>query len=284
VHFEHDDLNEEVTMSTGSSTRDATSEEDARELLGLPELVLEGERGSIQSIERAAAVLGLFNQHTRMLTPGLVAERLGLNRSTAHRYLQSLQSSGFLDSSYGLGPLFDQLSALLAGRQQLLGIAPAIMRELSDRTGLTCVVSFLGRTGAVVTLVEEASAGTIILTVRTGTVLEVRAAQSRVLLAFQSDPAVVARVHAALTEEERRVETAALARVRRDRLAWADLGRIGLASVAAPIFGPHDIQAAIALLGTSPVLSPDDVAGRVELLREAADKLSVMLASEERTS
>jgi hypothetical protein len=32
------------------------------------------------------------------------------------------------------------------------------------------------------------------------------------------------------------------------------------------------------------VLSPDDVAGRVELLREAADKLSVMLASEERTS
>ena len=253
-------------------------------MLGATELGLEPDRGSIQSIERAAAVLGLLDQDTRVLTPTLVAERLGLNRSTAHRYLQSLQSSGFLDGSYGLGPLFDQLSALVAGRQQLLAIAPAIMRQLSDRTGLTCVLSFLGRTGAVVTLVEEASEGTIILTVRVGTVLEVRAAQSRVLLAFQSDPAVVARVHSVLGDEERRAETAALARVRRDRLAWADLGRIGLASVAAPIFGPRDIQAAIALLGTSPVLSPDDVTGRVELLREAADKLSVMLATEERTS
>ena len=115
------------------------------------------ERGSIQSIDRAANVLSLFDQNTRTLTAALVSERLGLNRTTAHRYLQSLQSSGFLDGSYGLGPLVDQLSALLAGRQQLLGLAPAIMRQLSDHTGLTCVLSFLGRTGAVVTLVEEAS-------------------------------------------------------------------------------------------------------------------------------
>lgn len=252
-------------------------------VLGMPELSFDADRGSIQSIDRAAAVLGLLNQDTRVLTPALVAERLGLNRSTAHRYLQSLHSAGFLDKSYGLGPLFDQLSALVAGRQQLLALAPAVMRQLSDQTGLTCVLSFLGRMGAVVTLVEEASAGTIILTVRTGTVLEERAAQSRVLLAFQSDPAVVARVHSTLGEDERRLEALALARVRRERLAWADLGRIGLASVAAPIFGPHDIQAAIALLGTSPVLSPDDVAGRVDQLRVTAEKLSSMLASEERT-
>jgi DNA-binding IclR family transcriptional regulator len=234
---------------------------------------------SIQSIDRAAAVLGLLDQDTRRLNPALVADRLGLNRSTAHRYLQSLHSAGFLDGGYGLGPLFDQLSALVAGRQQILTLAPEIMRTLSDQTGLTCVLSFLGRQGAVVTLVEEASAGTIILTVRVGTVLEVRAAQSRVLLAFQSDPGVVARVHAELTPAELSTETAALARVRRERIAWADLGRVGLASVAAPVFGAHDIQAAMALLGTSPVLAPDDVAGRVQSLRESADKLSSLLAS-----
>jgi len=239
----------------------------------------DADKGSIQSIDRAAAVLALLDQDTRTLTPGIVAERLGLNRTTAHRYLQSLQSSGFLDADYGLGPLFDQLSALISGRQQLLTVAPGIMRQLSDATGSTCVLSMLGRTGAVVTLVEEASRGTIILTVKVGTNLEVRAAQSRVLLAFQSDPGVVTRAHAALTRAEAAAETAELARVRRERIAWGDLGRVGLSSVAAPVFGAHDIQAAIALLGTSTVLPPDDPGSeKVRLLRESADKLTALLA------
>ncbi len=238
------------------------------------------EKGSIQSIDRAAAVLALLDQDTRALSPAIVAERLGLNRTTAHRYLQSLQGSGFLDAGYGLGPIFDQLSALISGRQQILSVAPGIMRRLSDATGSTCVLSMLGRSGAVVTLVEEASRGTIILTVKVGTNLEERAAQSRVLLAFQSDPGVVRRVHAGLTPAEARVETAELARVRRERIAWGDLGRIGLASVAAPVFGAHDIQAAIALIGTSAVLSAEEEPGaeKVRLLRESADELSSLLA------
>lgn len=245
------------------------------EVLALPD----ADRGAIQSIDRAALVLGLFDHDTRTLTPAIVADRLGMNRSTAHRYLQSLQSSGFLDSNYALGPLFDQLSAFISGRQQLLGLAPAVMRRLSDDTGLTVVLSFLGRTGAVVTLVEEAGQGTIILTVRVGTVLELRAAQSRVLLAFQSDAGVVSRVHAELSADERRHELAELAQVRRRRIAWADLGRVGLASAAAPVFGRDDIQAAMGVLGTTTMLSPDEPEGsRVALLRDAAERLSAMVS------
>lgn len=239
----------------------------------------ESDKGSIQSIDRAAAVLALLDQDTRTLSPALVAERLGLNRTTAHRYLQSLQSAGFLDAGYGLGPIFDQLSALISGRQQILSVAPGIMRQLSDETGSTCVLSMLGRAGAVVTLVEEASRGTIILTVKVGTNLEVRAAQSRVLFAFQSDPGVVTGAHAGLSPTEAAAEMAELARVRRERIAWGDLGRIGLSSVAAPVFGAHDIQAAIALIATSAVLSPEEPgADKVRLLRESADKLSALLA------
>src|SRR5690606_13411790 len=137
--------------------------------------------------------------------------------------LQSLQSSGFLDHAYGPGPLLDQLAAFISGRQQILAIAPAIMRQLSDRTGLTVVLSFLGRSGAVVSLVEEAAGGSVVLTVPIGTVLEIKAAQSRVLLAFQSDPAVVTRLHAVLDPDQVRHERAELATVRRARLAWADL-------------------------------------------------------------
>ena len=249
---------------------------DDDRVLALPD----AEKASIQSIERAAAVLGLFDQDTRRLTPAIVAERLGLNRTTAHRYLQSLQKFGFLDSGYGLGALIDQLSAFSSGRQRILGLAPAVLRHLADETGLTAVLSFLGRTGAVVTLVEEASTGTIILTVPVGAVLEARAAQTRVLLALQSDPSVVRRAHAGLGAEDARQELAELARVRRDRMAWADLGRVGLASVAAPVFGAREVQAAMGILGTTAMLSPEDpTSDRVELLREAAAQLSTLVDS-----
>lgn len=238
----------------------------------------EAERGSIQSIERAAMVLSLFDQDTRVLTPAVVSERLGFNCTTAHRYLQSLSVSGFLSVGHGPGPLLDQLSGLVSERQQMLTLAPSVMRQLSDRTGLTTVLSFLGRSGAVVTLVEEAHEGTIILTVRVGTMLELKAAQSRVLLGFQADPSVVAKLHAALAPGEARAEQLEFAKVRRDRIGWGDLGRVGLASVAAPIFGGRDVQAAIALIGTTAMLSPSggSSAGRVELLQAAAESLSTI--------
>jgi len=235
---------------------------------------------AIQSIDRAAKVLALLDQHTSTLTPALVTERLGLNRSTAHRYLSALQSAGFLSTTNGPGPLLDQLAALVSVRQQILTLAPAVMRGLSDTTGLTTVLSFLGVTGAVVTLVEEAHQGTIVLTVRIGAVLELKAAQTRVLLAFQSDPAAVTRAHAGLNAAEAAAERDALAAVRRVRLAWADLAREGLASVAVPVFAGHNVQAAMALLGTTTMLSgADSSAHRVGQLEDAAHTLSAMVAN-----
>jgi DNA-binding IclR family transcriptional regulator len=243
-------------------------------------VALDLDRTTIQSIDRAANILALLDQDTRSLTAALVAERLGLNRTTARRYLQSLQGAGFLSTSFGPGPLLDQLSALVSVRQQILTFAPAIMRQLSDVTCLTTVLSFLGRTGAVVTLVEEASEGTIILTVRVGTVLELKAAQTRVLLAFQSDPAAVTRAHSTLTPAEAAMERDALAGVRRHRTAWAALlDREGLASVAVPVFATNEVQAAMALLGTTAMLSPDRSSERVAALERAAQTLSSMLAS-----
>jgi DNA-binding IclR family transcriptional regulator len=238
------------------------------------------EHGTIQSIERAANVLSLLDQETRVLRPTFVAEKLGLNRTTAYRYLQSLQATGFLNASFGPGPLFDQVSALVSERQEILTLAPTIMRRVADSTGLTTVLSFLGRSGAIVTLVEEANAGTIVLTVHVGTVLELKAAQSRVLLAYQVSPDVAARLHAALSPVEARAEQEELARVRRQGYAWADLGRIGLASVAAPVFGGRDVQAAMGILGTTTMLAPGESSDeRVSILKAAAEELSSMVGS-----
>lgn len=237
------------------------------------------DRGPIQSIDRAASVLGLFDENTRSLTPALVAARLGLNRTTAHRYLTALQGAGFLTAANGPGPLVDQLAALVSTRQQIVTLAPPILRRLADRAGLTAVLSFRGRGGAVVTLVEEAPEGTILLTVRVGTVLELRAAQSRVLLAYQSDPTSVARALAGLSPADAQAEQSELAKVRRDGLAWADLRRSGLESAAVPVFGAgNDAIAAIGVLGTTALFAGPDGAARIQALRTAGEELSIALA------
>lgn len=245
-----------------------------------PVFLPEADKGSIQSIERASQVLALFDQDTQTLTAAVIAERLGLNRTTAHRYLLSLQSSGFLNRTNGPGPLLDQLSAVVSARRKVLTLAPPILRRLSDQTGMTAVLTTLGRSGPTVMHVEESSYGTIVLTVRVGTILELKSAQGRTLLAYQTDPATVARYHSVLSETEALQEQEELARVRRERIGWADLSHLGLAAVAAPIFGSRDVQAAMALLSTEKMLPRTDrSAGMVEMLRESADGLSKLIGA-----
>lgn len=238
------------------------------------------DRGVIQSIDRAGQILALFDQDTPSLSAAMVAERLGLNRTTAHRYLLSLQSAGFLNKSNAPGPILDQLAAFISGRRQVLSLAPPLMRKLSDETGITVVMSILGRSGPVVALVEEAAIGTILVTVRVGTVLAPKSAQARVLMAFQSEPAVVSQYLAGLPDGEAHQERAELDQVRRDRVGWSELGHLGLAAVAAPVFARREVQAAMALISTDRMLPASDRSQRmVEMLQDTAARLSQLVSA-----
>src|SRR5438128_10075337 len=74
----------------------------------------ERKRGSIQSIDRATAILKALASGPRRLGVSELADRLGLARPTVHGLLQTLQAHGFVEQDprsdkYQLGPGLLQL-------------------------------------------------------------------------------------------------------------------------------------------------------------------------------
>src|SRR6058998_1831475 len=74
----------------------------------------EKRRTSIQSIDRATAILKALASGPRRLGVSELADRLGLARPTVHGLLQTLQSHGFVEQDaysekYQLGPGLLQL-------------------------------------------------------------------------------------------------------------------------------------------------------------------------------
>ncbi|AIO30140.1 IclR family transcriptional regulator [Burkholderia pseudomultivorans] len=94
----------------------------------------------VPALERGLRVLELFNAREPVLTPNLIAQRLGLPRTTALRLVQTLHTLGYLeranrDRDYRLGARvmklgFDYLSSLA-----LTDIGTPVIERLRDETG-----------------------------------------------------------------------------------------------------------------------------------------------------
>src|SRR5436853_1252891 len=85
-------------------------------------------RGSIQSIDRATAILKALASGPRRLGVSELADRLGLARPTVHGRLQTLQGHGFVEQD----PLSDKYQ-LGAGLLQL-GYSYLDLNELRSRS------------------------------------------------------------------------------------------------------------------------------------------------------
>ncbi len=99
-------------------------------------------------------------------------------------------------------------------------------------------------------------------------------------MAFQSEPAVVSQYLASLPDGEAHEERAELDKVRRDRVGWSELRHLGLAAVAAPVFGSREVQAAMALISTDQMLPASDRSQKmVEMLQDTAARLSKLVSA-----
>ncbi|MFD2417027.1 IclR family transcriptional regulator [Amycolatopsis pigmentata] len=212
----------------------------------------EASGGEIQSVQRVGQICSLFGPHTTELTAAEIAERLGLNRTTAYRYCASLVTAGILERGHSrgtfvLGGLMLQLGMHALGRRRVIKIAPPFMAELTNAVRMTTVLAVWGARGPIVALVNEDISRTVMVTVHTGSQLDLDFAQMKVFLACQDEHAFE-RATEGVSDTKRAEIEAGVYMARRNGYSIASHSD-GLFSAAAPVFDEYGICATVALLG-----------------------------------
>lgn len=238
--------------------------------------------------DRALDVLQLFDDSRLTVTGVEVAARLGVARSTAYRYLQSLTFSGFLEEAdsragFRLGPKVLALARLARKGIGLSDVARPVMRELVGATGEAVLLT--RRSGSwIVCLEREESDHPVRLSYERGHLLPPNAgAAALVLLAWEPD-AVVDEILGSTTLT--RLTSTTMIDPARIRVRLEEIRAAGVASsrgeldpdiigIAAPIRN-HDgsVVAAVSIAGLSHRVTDDRVPAVTDAVRAAGERIS----------
>jgi len=93
---------------------------------------------TVQSVERAFAVLEAFDEEHPARTAAEIAELTGLARPTTYRLLQTLQQLGYVRSRHGhyeVTPRVLRLGSGYLGRRSMAAHAQPILDQLSEQVG-----------------------------------------------------------------------------------------------------------------------------------------------------
>lgn len=217
---------------------------------------------AIQSVERAARMLGLFTVDEPQLQLSDLTARMALSKATVHRYATALRNAGllrFTGGYYTLGPRVVELaSAALAGLS-VMKVAGPYLERLVSQTGETAVLSVWDGEAPVVVRVDDNTSRLVRIVVATGSRLPQDSAQGQMFRAFLEPPG---------TDPE-------LDRIRAARLSHYSAVVEGIAALAAPVFQGEEIVATIALVATTSSIARDGE--MASLLRDAAENLSTEL-------
>ena len=123
------------------------------------ELGPDASSSDIQAVARVGQICGLFGPQTTELSAVEIAERVGLNRTTAYRYCVSMVSAGILDrgprrGTFVLGGLMLQLGIHALGQRRVVEIAPTYLADLCSAVQVTVVLGLWGARGPFAALVQ----------------------------------------------------------------------------------------------------------------------------------
>jgi DNA-binding IclR family transcriptional regulator len=247
---------------------------------------------TVQSLERAAALLTSFTASEPELTIGELARRSHLPRSTVHRLVVNLVRLGFLardpnTDRYRLGLLLAQLGSIALRRLGLGEKARPIMERLADETGEVVCLAVLEQNRSVYVEVVEGHHG-LRLRATVGSVAPIHSSATGTMLLAHMSEAEIRRI-AALTGLPRltpRTITAIepllkrLAEIRA-RGYSIDEGESeeGLSGLAAPVRSTRGaVQAALVIAGPGARVLADGGRRWAPVVVAAANEISASLS------
>ncbi|MBO3747373.1 IclR family transcriptional regulator [Streptosporangiaceae bacterium NEAU-GS5] len=247
---------------------------------------LEIPSGDIQVVARVAQLLRLLGE-TGGIDMVSAAAELGVGKSTAHRYLASMENHGLLQrrdrNRYEFGTLLAELGTMALSRLGVVNLARPIMERVSNRVRHTVVLSIWNGRCPVVAQVLEDSSRTAHVSIRVGSTLRPGTAQDAVFRAFQRES-----FHPRYREAEREPtheEGWQLEEVRRIGVAIRSSASEGVRAVAVPVRDAEGmVIATLAVVGVTSLVPEDDDSDVVMVLREGAQSITQALRASRETA
>jgi len=147
----------------------------------------DADKGGVAALDRAFAILGVFQPGERALSLAEIARRTGFYKSTILRLLSSLERGGFirrLDGNYSIGPEPLRLAQIFQESFHIREVIEPVLRQLSDDSGETS--SFYVRQGEYrVVLHRVEPPRSVRVSIREGERFPIdRGASGKILIAF----------------------------------------------------------------------------------------------------
>lgn len=235
----------------------------------------------IQSIERAAQVLGLFVDGRTDLDLSEITRLLGFSRATAHRYCVSLRSVGLLryepeTGNYGLGARAIELGTVALQSLPIVNIAEPFLHQLVTTVDRTATMTVWDGQAPVIVHVNDNTSALVRISVRLGSRLPLfRSAQGAVYLAFSPSIRRQFAAEQALDDME-----PALRAVRKLGVSFSADVTDGIRAIGAPLFRRDELVATFALVGTVATIPEDPRAPMVRELMRIAERFSTELTAQ----
>ncbi|WP_033324805.1 IclR family transcriptional regulator [Streptomyces yerevanensis] len=252
-----------------------------------------GERGgpdttapTIQTVQRAALILGSFTVGKPHMSLNEITARLGASKATAHRYTKALRAANLLryderTSLYSLGPQVLTLAAAARAGLPIVAAAEPYMEDLVRRIDETIVLSVWDGESPTVVRSADNTAHMVRISVRVGSRLDLTSsAQGRIFLTYLPPEQVPMLPRSVRKSPELAEELDA---IRRDGLSVNSPAINGVRTIAAPIFEGDKISGTLAVVGTTATV-PDDVKSPIaQALLETTRALSQRLGTSDGT-
>lgn len=237
---------------------------------------------TIQTVQRASAVLDSFTVARPYLSLNEITAALGTSKATAHRYTKALRAANMLryderTSLYSLGSQVLTLAAAARAGLPIVAAAEPYMERLLKQVDETVVLSVWdGETATVVRSLDNTD-HTIRISVRSGARLDpLNSAQGRVFCTHLPPDQVPNLARALKRTPDLASEMEA---IRKNGLSLNSPDINGVRTIAAPIFEGESIVAAMAIIGTTVSVTAELTSPMAQALLETARELSQWLGS-----